>query len=290
MIANASYPARIGLDTLSSLSVQQLRYVAAVAKGATFADIANDLDVTQSALSQGLGRLEVLLGAKLVEPVGRRRRLTEIGQQVADYAALVLEATESLIDRVARYESGKSGRLRVGMVDAAALYLFDRAIAQFADQADIDLSLVVDGSDVLLERLTGFSDDLAVVIEPAVGFDSTPVASEELHLYGPQDPTNDSSWVLYPTGSHTRDLIDAGLSKMGLRPRAVIESGNPEVQRQLARLTNSSTVLPAQIAEQGRDRLTRRSEAVATRRFVVARRSGSEPSALATAFVELISG
>jgi len=276
------------MDRLSSVSLRQLRYISALAGGATFADIATELDVTQSALSQGIGRIERLVGSKLVEPIGRRRRLTEAGLQVAAYAGEVLEATETLIDRLESYASGERGRLRVGMVDAAALYLFDQAIAEFAEAPTIDLSLIVDGSAVLLERLSRFQDELAVVVEPAIGFETTTVASEDLHLYGPAEPTEDSSWVLYPGGSHTRMLIDQGLGRLGLRPQAVIESGNPEVQRQLATLTNSWTVLPEQVAEAAGERLVRHERSIASRRFVIARRSGSKPSPLASAFIELL--
>ena len=274
------------LPDLSTVSLQHLRYLAALGTGATFADVAAELDVTQSAVSQGIARLERLLQVDLFEPSGRRRRLTPVGERVAQFAAATLNATESLIDDVGSHRDGRRGTLRIGMVDAAALYILDGAIASFTKQPDVELKLFVAGSDPLLERLARFEDELAVVVEPAEGFESTPLAAEALHLYGPtKEIEAGAGWVLYPTGSHTRRIIDEGLRQLDIVPRAVIESGNPAVQRQLARLTGSWTVLPAEVAETGRHRLTRRRDSVAERAFVLARRRGSEPTALAERFI-----
>ena len=71
------------LMDLSAVTIQQLRYIAAVASHDTFGDAADALFVSQSALSQGLARLEALAGMPLFETDGRRRRLTEAGERVA---------------------------------------------------------------------------------------------------------------------------------------------------------------------------------------------------------------
>lgn len=277
------------LDDLSNVSLRQLRYLASVGGDATFADVAAELDITQSALSQGIARLETLLGVTLVEPVGRRRRLTAAGRQVAHYAGTVLEASETLLATIGEHREGRAGTLRVGMVDAAALYLFDQAIADFhSSRPDVELAMVVDSSDALLERVARFRDEIAVVVSPATGFTTTELAHEPLHLYGPATAPEESSWVLYPTGSHTRFIVDAGLSRLGHAPRVVIESGNPEVQSQLARLTDSWTVLPERVGEVGQHPLVRRHDTVAVRTFVAATRTGAKLSPIAASFVQAL--
>ncbi len=274
---------------LAGISIQQLRYVFAIGGGSTFSEIATDLDVTQSALSQGVSRLEQLLGTELVEPDGRRRRLTSAGEQFALYAGRVLEESEKMLEAIGEHREGRSGRLRVGMVDAAALYLFDRAIADFHDaNPDVEMSVVVDSSAALLERLARFRDEIAVVVSPAPGFDTIELRAETLNLYGPETPAEPASWVLYPSSSHTRELIDDGLRTAGFRPRTIIESDNPAIQRQLALLTGSWTVLPPAVAETGDEPLALIRERVSTRTFVIALRRGAEPTRLAAAFIDAI--
>ncbi|NNC43248.1 MAG: LysR family transcriptional regulator [Acidimicrobiia bacterium] len=274
---------------MSGISLQQLRYVFAIGGGSTFSEIATDVDVTQSAISQGISRLEQLLGAKLVEPFGRRRRLTAAGERFALYAGRVLEESEKMLEAIGEHREGRSGRLRVGMVDAAALYLFDRSIAKFhAGNPNVEMSVVVDSSAALLERLARFRDEIAVVVSPAPGFDTIDLRSETLHLYGPGTGVEPASWVLYPSGSHTRELIDDGLRTAGFRPRSIIESDNPAIQRQLALLTGSWTVLPPEVAEAGDEPLALVREGVTRRTFVIALRTGSEPSRLTAAFIDTI--
>ncbi len=276
---------------LSGISLQQLRYIIAVGSSATFAEIASDLDVTQSAISQGISRLETILGTDIVEPVGRSRRLTSAGEEVALYAGQVLEASERLLEAIGEYREGRSGTLRIGMVDAAALYIFDQAIADFHNtNPNVELSVVVDASAELLDRLKQFQDEIAVVVSPAIGFETTELRSESLHLYGPSEDWERGSWVLYPSGSHTRELIDEGLRSAGFRPRSIIESDNPEIQRQLARMTDSWTVLPERVAEAGEDPLNLVRSTIASRTFVVARRTGSKLSEPARTFIETLLG
>ena len=68
---------------------------------------------------------------------------------------------------------------------------------------------------------------------------------------GSADDTATGTWALYPAGSRTREAIDVGLAAAGIRPRVIVESGNPAVLRELATLTGSFTVLPEAIAATG---------------------------------------
>ena len=72
---------------LEGLTLQHLRYFNAVAEGETFADAAALIGISQSALSQGIARLEQVTGTRLLERDGRRRRITDAGELVAEEEA-----------------------------------------------------------------------------------------------------------------------------------------------------------------------------------------------------------
>lgn len=233
--------------SLEGLTLQQLRYFNAVATGETFADAAALIGISQSALSQGIARLEQVTGTRLLERAGRRRRITDAGELVAEYARRVLGESETLVTQLDERRRGRSGRLRVGMIDAAALYLFTKAIAGFRHESpDVELSIAVDGSAELEQRLADFRDDIVIVVGPAGRGVTTHLITEPMHLYGPNDAGED--FALYPAGSRTRAAIDRGLAAAGLTPRVIAESGNPAVLRELCRLTGSHTVLPEAVA------------------------------------------
>ncbi len=270
---------------LEGLTLQQLRYFNAVAEGDTFADAAAMIGISQSALSQGIARLEQVTGSRLMERDGRRRRLTTAGELVAGYARRVLGESELLVNELDDRRSGVAGTLRVGMIDAAALYLFRDQIAGFREShPDIELAMTVAASAELEQRLGDFRDDVAILVGPSYRLETEVLVREPLHLYGFGDDTATGTWALYPARSHTREAIDVGLAAAGIRPRVAVESGNPAVLRELAALTGSFTVLPEAIAAAGTP-LPKLLSGVATREFVVAARSIATMPPPAQAFV-----
>lgn len=273
---------------VGALSLQQLRYLDAVADGETFVDAADDLFISQSALSQGLARLEKLAGVPLFEPDGRRRRLTEAGEELAAAARRILAEAERAAAALEERAEGEGGRLRLAMIDAAALYLFPQSVPRFRhSRPAVDVRITVSGSDECLERLAAFEDDLAIVVGPAKRFDVRSLTTERFSIYGPTpDPPPDADWLLYPTDSHTRALIDTGLAAAGILPRVVGESGNPDVLRQLAVLNRAWTVLPAAVAGSGPAESLVKGADVMVRPIVAARRRSAPPSPLVDAYLE----
>jgi DNA-binding transcriptional LysR family regulator len=271
---------------LESVSLRQLRYLVEVADGTPFSDAADRLHVSQSALSQGLARLEDLAGARLFEPDGRRRRLTSAGEELAGYARRVLGDTAGVGDRLRARAEGRAGTLRVALIDAAALYLLPGKVETFRrDNPDVELVITVATSGQCLDRLRSFSVDVAVVVGPASGFVAVPVIDEPLLLFGPAaQPEAGSPWLLYPTGSHTRSMIDSALAARRFAPSVVAESGNPAVLRQLALLMDGWTVLPKDIGGR-RQGVWGPREELASRTVVVATRGGPSDE-LARRFVQ----
>ena len=60
---------------LPDLTIRQLEYLVAVAEAPTWAEAADVVGVSPSALSQGLAELERRVGVELFDRVGRRRVL-----------------------------------------------------------------------------------------------------------------------------------------------------------------------------------------------------------------------
>lgn len=281
------------MNQLFGIRLQQLAYLDAVARLGHHRNAADALLVSQPALSQGLARLERSLGVTLFERVGRTSRLTPNGKAAASFARLVLAEADKMADLMEARAHGRLGRLRVGLVDAAALYLLDDEVRAFRDQyRQVDLDLSVDASGQLLASLDRFELDLAVVIGPAPNPTAVQVTSEPLYIYGPplEAPARAKSWVLYPSQSRTRRYIDSALAQAGYEPTQITESTNPSVIAQLVRLGDAWTVLPEGIAESIADPLTRRSNAIAHRPLFVVRRVTAESDKLVESLTEVLLG
>jgi DNA-binding transcriptional LysR family regulator len=280
---------------LPALTVPQLSYLVAAADAPTFALAAESLGVTTSALSQGLAELERRIGVGLFERSGRRQVLRPEAAEVLAFARRVIADTGDLARWAASLRSGDAGRLRVGMIDAAALHHFPDVLRAFRDDhPGVDLRLTVGPSGELLDQLERGALDLAVVVDPPgphAGLDLEPLVDEPLVVVAPDgtpatavdDPSRWGPWVLFPEGSHTRSVIERELRARSAAVEVVAESHQPEVLREMARLGVGWTVLPtSMLGSSGRARpRTRRSGAepaedlvLTTRHLVLARRSG----------------
>lgn len=267
-----------------------LAYIDAVQRYETFSEASEALHISQPAISQALASLEEQLGVKLVEPQGRRRVLTEAGQQVAQFSAEVLGRSAELRRWLDSYRHGTVGKLSVGMIDAAVLYLLPRSLEEFRrSRPEVELKIFVGDSNTQLQKLRDFEIDLAFIVEPVpqdlVGEE---VARESLFLYAPDDwKAAPTPWALPPAGSRTRALIDRGLAKLGIVPNIALESRNPIVLRQLVALGFGCSILPEATTSELPHLSTMRKDLVCRRSLMAVQRPTTAPDKRITEFVKL---
>jgi len=284
---------------LPQISIQQLAYLTAIEEEPSWAAAAGRLHVTPSALSQGIAELERRLGLDLFVREGRRRLPRIEAQPVFDYARSVIVQTYDLAHWADTRRAGRAGRVRVGMIDVAAVHHFPTTIKAFADtRPEVALELIVAPSSELVTRLSHGELDLAVVVEtPYVvdGMDVVGLLSEPMAVYHPPQgppPGAPHTWgpfVAFPPSSHTRSLIAAELAEIGAPFEVVAESHQPEVLEQMVRLGMGWTVLPVNQAERGSDPLQRaRTRPLLDRTLIALQRSARLDHPAADAFLDLL--
>ncbi len=261
--------------------MQQLEYLDAAVRLPTWASAAESLGVSPSALSQGLAELERRVGLPLFRREGRRRVPTDAAGPVVAHARRVLAQTRDLATWAADARAGRAGRLRVGLIDAAAVDRYPDVLRAFrADEPDVDLHLVVAPSEALLHQLRDDALDLVVCVAPRptpADLTIVELIDEPLGIYAPPDrragsPESWGPWVCFPSGSHTRRLIVDALRTEGAPVEIVAESHQPEVLREMVRLGIGWTVLPITQAEREPTPLRRARRAPLTTRTLVAAR------------------
>ncbi len=277
-----------------NLHLQQLRYLREWHRRGGVTAAAAALHVSQPALSQSLGEMENRLGLALFEYQGRKRRLTAIGREVLAFAEEVLAKADDLHRRLEGRRRGERGELRVGMIDAASLYVLPQVVRRYKqERPEVELSLTVAPSRQLLAALRRYQLDLVFAVGPLQdeAFQAETVRRESLVVYAPpdthgRDPRR-AEWVLYPPDSRTRALIDAAFERKGIHPRIALESGSPEVMRQLVALGLGWSVLPEAVAAGAPVPLRRVWKTPLTHRELLAyRRRGAPSDPLAEAFLE----
>ncbi|HKY64859.1 MAG TPA: LysR family transcriptional regulator [Acidimicrobiales bacterium] len=279
-----------------NLTVQQLEYLVALADAPTAAVAAAAVGVTPSALSQGLAELERRVGLPLFERDGRRRVLSAAAAPVLAHAREVLARTIDLARYTHQLREGHGGSLRVGMIDAA-VERFSVTLRHFrAHRRDLDLRLTVTGSAALLELLRRAELDLVVCVEPPGLVESlvtTPLTSEPLFVHAPdrraldRPPREWGPWVTFPTGAHTRLVIQQALRRVGAGFDVVAESHQPAVLREMVRVGLGWTVLPPAAGRRS-DTGHAMGQPIADRRLVVARRAEAAPNPAGEALEQVL--
>ncbi|MFF2556797.1 LysR family transcriptional regulator [Nocardia sp. NPDC058058] len=114
------------------MRIEQLEYVQAVTRLGSLRRVAEELHVSQPALSETLRNLERELGVELLDRRRSGARISAEGRELLPYIAQVVEAVDSL-RRAADEQHRVSRMVRVGTVSAATVSLVLPAIREFRE-------------------------------------------------------------------------------------------------------------------------------------------------------------
>ena len=149
------------------MTLNELRYVVAVARERHFGRAAETCFVSQPTLSVAVRKLEDELGISLFERGPGEVTITAVGQRIVEQAQRVLEEAEG-IRRLAR--QGKdplAGPLRLGAIYTVGPYLLPHLVPLLAERApDMPLMIEENFTAILTERLKRGELDLIVISLP----------------------------------------------------------------------------------------------------------------------------
>ncbi|MBS0321326.1 MAG: LysR family transcriptional regulator [Proteobacteria bacterium] len=147
-------------------TLRQLRVFAVTARLLNFSRAAEELHLTQPAVSAQIRELEDHAGLPLFERVGRKTYLTAAGTELRHYAEAILVLVREADEAMARLQGVAGGKLNVSVISAGD-YFFPRLVAAFiARHAGITLELAVHNREDLLRALADNTVDLAVMVRP----------------------------------------------------------------------------------------------------------------------------
>jgi DNA-binding transcriptional LysR family regulator len=116
------------------LDLRRLRLLRELARRGTITAVAEALSYSPSAVSQQLTALEKETGVRLLEPAGRRVRLTAEAGLLVTHTEVLLEAMEQAEAALAQSLNQTAGTLRVAAFQTAVLTLVPRALTQLEQE------------------------------------------------------------------------------------------------------------------------------------------------------------
>jgi len=156
------------------MTLQELRYLVALADKGHFVRAAEACNVSQPTLSTQLKKLEEYLGVTLFERNKHQLRATPIGEQIIERARRALDVVEEIRDLAARDHDPMNGPLRLGVIPTLGPYLIPHLLPALRGSFErLHLYLREDLTANLLERLRQGSLDALLLALPVRGEDLT---------------------------------------------------------------------------------------------------------------------
>ena len=148
------------------MDLRRVRYFVAVADHLSFRAAADELHLSQSALSEQIAGLERDLHIALFDRTNRRVRLTPAGAEYLAGARQVIADLEACALRAREAQAGRRGSLRVGTVGLAMIDHVPRAVRAFrGDYPDVEVTIQIVRDPDPLEVLHARRVDIVIVTD-----------------------------------------------------------------------------------------------------------------------------
>lgn len=243
---------------MSRLNYHHLYYFWRVATVGNLTRVAEELHVSQSALSSQIRQLEDSMGEKLFDRTGRGLHLTEWGQQVLAYAQDIFTKGEELDSMIQRGAMSSRQIIRVGVLSTLSRNFVDAFLAPLLPQEDVQLVLRSHGIAELLDDLASHTLDVVLsnvnaTVNPKRIWQSQLMAQQPVSIVGPArrkprgafpDGYRDKRWILPSPPSEIRAGFDAFCSSHQYEPDIQAEVDDMAMMRLLARDSGALAILP----------------------------------------------
>jgi len=279
---------------------QQLEYFQVVARLEHFTRAAEQLSLSQPALSRAIARLEAELGVPLFERQGRRVRLTRYGRVFLAHAERALQAIDAGKREISDMAGPERGVVALAFLKTLGARVLPEALGAFRERHPaVRFQLTQNHSSALLDLLAEGEVDLCLFAPPEErpGMRWEPVLTEEIYVVAaPGHPlanrevialaelANEPLILLKP-GYGMRRITDALCRQAGFTPRIAFEGEDAATVTGLATAGLGVGFIPAlAVAERPDARYLRVSEPRCERIIALAWMEERYLSAAATLF------
>ena len=228
------------------LTLRQLKVFESVARHLNYTRAAEELHLTQPAVSMQVKQLEQQLGVALFEQLGKRIHLTEAGREVHAYTRAIAQQLDELEAVLNRIKGLSGGRLRIS-VATTANYFIPTLLGTFSRRyPDVTVSLDVTNRETLLRQLSENTVDLVIMGQPPAELDVEAQVFMEnpLVVVAPPDHPlarqkkislarlQDETFLVRESGSGTRIAMERFFAERGMRLKTGMEVGSNEAIKQ----------------------------------------------------------
>ena len=228
------------------LTIRQLRALATVEKTRSVTAAANQLHLTQPAVTLQLRNLQELAGLPLIQRTGDGMLLTDAGREVLTLCERIEAALTDCETSLEMMAGKTAGRISIGAVSTAK-YFVPFAIAGFSKlYPDIEIRLTIGNRQETSEALRGYELDFAIMGRPPMGIDMDVrligdhphvIVAPTAHRLARKPRLKladlaDETFLMREPGSGTRGLMENLFETAGVRPKIGMAMSSNETIKQ----------------------------------------------------------
>ena len=217
-----------------NVELDDLRAFVVTAEMRSFRAAAENIHLSQPALTRRIQKLEATLGVPLLERTTRRVELTAVGRDFLPRARRLLDDLETSLLSVQEIAQRRSGQVNIACIPTAAYYFLPDVISAFSEAyPSIRVRIVDAGANEVLQSVLNREVDFGITL---MGADDPDVAFEPLveepfmlacrndHPLAERDVVQwedlaEHRFITVGRASGNRLILDLGLAKTGFRPR-----------------------------------------------------------------------
>ena len=225
---------------------RRLQVFYSVARQLSFTKAAEQLFMTQPAVTFQVKQLEEHFNARLFERSHGKIALTPTGRLVMGYAEKILGLSEEMETRVGELTGTMSGPLLLGASTTIAEFMLPHVLGEFkARHPQVQTQMTVGNSETIENRVADYSLDVGLIESPShlPSLHTEVCCDDELvmicapgHRLAQERGVTPQQIMIEPyvsreTGSGTREFADNYLRESGISPddlNVVMELGSPE--------------------------------------------------------------
>jgi LysR family transcriptional activator of nhaA len=243
---------------MANLNYNHLRYFWAVAHDGNLTRAASRLNLSQSALSTQIQKLETQIGHALFERRGRQLLLTEAGRITLAHADSIFATGDELLSTL-RGSARQRLILRMGALSTLSRNFQIRFLKPILGRDDVEIIIRSGSMGELLRQLEAFRLDVLLSTTPpprdaATGWVAHPVGDQPVSLVGKpwgrrkkrtlEELLREEALILPTAESNIRSAFDALVTRLGITPRIAAEVDDMAMIRLLAREQIGLAVVP----------------------------------------------
>ncbi|MBU1394850.1 MAG: LysR family transcriptional regulator [Gammaproteobacteria bacterium] len=245
------------------LTLRQFRVFEAVARHLSFSRAAEELHLSQPAVSMQVRGIETILGMRLTEQVGKKIFLTEAGREVLHASQSITARLDDLQANLAQLRSIDTGCLNIASTSTVNAVATD-ILARFRGRhPGVAIHLDVSNRAAVLDQLVGNRIDLAIMgqVPDGLGLEATRFMDNPLVVIAPPDhpltrkkrisvrELAAESFLVREAGSGTRGAMERFFAARELEIRSSMEMSSNEAIKQAVQAGLGLGILSLQTLE-----------------------------------------